>query len=120
MKKILVRRLWHLLALALLCSCFSRSSMMTQESFDNVTIGTPIVEVRQKVGEPYSIRSKGGITEEYEYVEKIKMGQQLVSENHYILIVSDGRVVGKREARKRPPAYDLIYQEDPNFFNEQY
>ena len=90
--------------------------MMTQESFDDIPIGMSTSEVTAKVGEPYYIRSKGEGVEEYEYIERIEM-RDLVQENHYFLIISNGQVVGKLIKRERPPAYDLLYQEDPNYTN---
>lgn len=101
-------------SLLLLTACFSRSSVMTGDNFDNIHIGTPIASVEKEVGRPYKIHSKGGNREEYEYIERINMGQCLVSENHYFLIVVDGEVVGKYITREKAPSYDLIYIEDPN------
>jgi hypothetical protein len=102
--------------LMILAACYTRNSLMTMERFDDINIGTPISEVTAKVGEPYSIRSRGGGVEEYEYIERIEM-RDVVQENHYFIIVSNGQVVGKLINRQRPPAYDLIYQEDPNYTN---
>jgi len=88
--------------------------MMTLENFDDIQLGAPIVNVTSTSGEPYSIRSKGSDTEEYEYVERIDYWDELISENHYFIIVRNGHVVGKRVERKNSPGYDLIYQQDPN------
>jgi hypothetical protein len=101
--------------LVLLASCFSRPAMMNHEMFDDIQIGTPISDVSMKAGEPYAIYSKGGNIDEYEYIEKIEMNNELVMENHYFLIVSDGKVVGKRITQERRQAFDLLYQEDPNY-----
>ncbi|MBS0607172.1 MAG: hypothetical protein KF898_10835 [Parachlamydiales bacterium] len=101
-------------ALMLLTACFSRSAAMTGENFDNIQIGTSIASVQSQVGKPYKIHSKGGNKEEYEYIERIDMGQCLVSENHYFLIVVNGQVTGKYIKREKSPSYDLIYIEDPN------
>ncbi len=87
---------------------------MTRESFDSIELGTPITQVRQEMGEPYSIR-KIGNAEEYEYLERIDLAQELVAENHYFLKVVDGKVVSKKVKTERQPAYDMIYQEDPNY-----
>jgi hypothetical protein len=102
-----------LLCLCLLSACFSRSSAMTYERFENIEVGTSIASLTSEIGKPYSVHSKGGSTEEYEYIERIDMGQQPIAENHYFLVVQDGKVVSKRVKRQRPPAFDLIYQEDP-------
>lgn len=104
------------IAICFLCGCFTRGSLMTKQRFDDITIGMPVTEVTAKVGDPYAIRSKGNGVEEYEYIERTEM-RDVVSENHYFIIVSNGQVVGKMINRQRPPAYDLIYQEDPNYTN---
>lgn len=107
---------WIPLSILLLClmGCFSRSSMMTYESFDKVQIGTSIASLKSEIGRPYAIHHKDG-SEEYEYVERINAGNSLIAENHYFLIVQNGKVIGKYMSRERPPAYDLIYQEEPNY-----
>jgi hypothetical protein len=102
--------------LCLLSSCFSRTSMMTRETFDDIAIGTFINEVEEKVGSPYDVHSIEGGKEEYEYIERIDMGNQLISENHYFLIVLNGQVIGKRMSTEKPPNYNLMYQEDPNHY----
>ena len=108
---------WKLVFSLLLClmigGCAGRASMMTREQFQEVRLGEPICEVEVCVGEPYAIHDKGGHTEEYEYIEKVRMGNDAVLEYHYFLLVTDGRVVSKRTATKRPPAFDLIYTDDP-------
>jgi hypothetical protein len=88
---------------------------MTYYDYDKVEIGTPIATLRSEIGKPYAIHAKEGGMEEYEYIERIDTGNNLVSENHYFLIVQDGTVVGKYMNREGPPAYDLIYQEEPNY-----
>jgi len=102
-----------ILVLLLLCSCFSRSSYMTSDRFENIQIGTPIASLKPEVGSPYAIHSKGGAVEEYEYIERIDMGGRTVSENRYFLIVTDGKVTGKRTKHERAPAFDMIYEESP-------
>ncbi len=111
----LLKKLFLLVTVSLFCTgCFSRPSMMTYNTFDQVQIGTPIAELKPQVGRPYAIHHKDG-SEEYEYVERISVGNNLVAENHYFLIVQNGKVIGKYMSRERPPAYDLIYQEEPNY-----
>lgn len=97
----------------LLSSCFSRSALMTQESFSSVQIGSPISQVVEVNGEPYSIDSKGDI-EEYTYVERVTSGNRLIYENRYTLGVRNGKVVSKNVKQEKTPPYDLIYQDDPN------
>jgi len=102
-----------ILFLLLLCSCFSRSSYMTYDRFENIQIGTPVASLKSEVGSPYAIHSKGGDVEEYEYIERIDMGGKVVSENRYFLIVTDGKVTGKYVKNERPKAFNMIYEDDP-------
>lgn len=111
-----LKKLFPLLFIVVFClaGCFSNSSMMTYDSYDQVKVGTSIADIREQLGRPYAIHHKDG-QEEYEYVERIGAGNNLVAENHYFLIVQNGKVVGKYMTREKPPAYDLIYQDEPNY-----
>lgn len=102
------------IALLFLTSCFSRSSMMTYETFDQVQVGTSLADLQSQIGQPYAIHHKES-GDEYEYVERINAGNSIIAENHYFLIVQNGKVIGKYMNRERPPAYDLIYQKEPNY-----
>lgn len=105
----------YLPLLLLLTACFSRASLMTRETFDNIDLGTTVAQVRTEAGEPYAVYSLSGDKEEYEYIERIKMGNRLVSENHYFLVISNGQVISKRSTSEQPPAYNILYQADPNY-----
>jgi hypothetical protein len=70
--------------------------------------------MEQRVGSPYQIRNLKDGEKEYEYIERITMGDEVVEENHYFIIVQDGKVKGKRTTQQTPPAYDLIYDDNPN------
>ena len=88
---------------------------MTYNEYDKVQMGTTTSELRSEIGKPYAIHTKDHGVEEYEYIERIDTGNNIVAENHYFLVIKDGKVVGKYMNRERPPAYDLIYQEQPNY-----
>jgi len=98
-----------------LSACFSRTTMMTRENYDTLVIGTPIFELQEQVGQPDIVRSKGGDLEEYEYIERITMNGNYTIENNYYLEVLNGIVVGKRMTSERTPAYNFMYNSDPNF-----
>ncbi len=100
--------------LGLTAGCFSRSTVMTRETFGDLLMGTPVATLEAEAGSPYSILNKGNGVQEYEYIERIDLGNALVAENHYYIVVKEGKVVGKHMCREKMPAYDLIYQEDPN------
>ena len=96
-----------------LSGCFSKSAMMSQQTFSDVQVGTPIETIVHENGEPYSIENKNGM-EEYRYVERVTNGNRLVYENHFVLFVKGGIVVAKTVTQEKLPAFDLMYQDDPN------
>ena len=86
---------------------------MTKESFGEIYLGTPVKEVYARAGSPYQINSLGCGKEEYEYIEKIDIGNSVVLQNRYFLVIMEGQVVSKRFCQERPPAFDFIYKDDP-------
>lgn len=104
---------YMVLASIIMLGCFSRSAMMTQETYYGVQVGTPIDTVIEQNGKPLYTETKDGM-EEYHYVERMTSGNRLIYENHYVLYVKDGIVVAKTTSQERPPAFDMIYQDDPN------
>ncbi len=87
---------------------------MTRPDFNGIELGTDIKEVVEQCGAPYRIQKKNDGSQEYEYVERVMMGEQVIQENRYFLTVKDGKVISKERVEKRPPAYNEIYDEDPN------
>ncbi len=104
-----------LILLCFLSSCFSRTSAITSDTYSSIQLGTPIDSVYQEIGRPYAIHDKPNGVQEYEYIERIRNGRSLVSENHYFLIVENGKVVGKRMTEEKQRAFNLIYENDPNW-----
>lgn len=101
--------------LALLCGgCFSKSAVMTRQNFDEIQVGSSVKQIETQVGKPFAVYGHGTGAWEYEYIERISMGEEVIEENHYFLIVKDGKVVSKRLNTEHPPAYDEIYEADPN------
>ena len=98
----------------LCCSCFSTSTIMTRQNFDQIQVGTTVADVQAKAGRPFAVYKQGDGTVEYEYIERIPMGEEIIEENHYFLVIQKGVVVGKRFGTEHPPAYDTIYDADPN------
>ncbi len=87
---------------------------MTRNEFESIEIGTPVTEIVDKYGDPYVIRRcKNGI-KIYEYIERIPIGGETIEENKYFLVIQDCEVIAKRYHYELPPAYDEIYDEDPN------
>lgn len=102
------------IGLIMLTSC-SRPALMTYSDYDKIQSGSSIADLKGEIGSPYAIHHKEGGVVEYEYIERIKSGNNYIAENRYYIIVEDGKVTGKYMKQEKPPAYDLIYQEEPNY-----
>lgn len=101
------------LCLSLLSGCFYRCAM-TRESFDGINLGFSEQQLLDCAGEPYAVHCIcDGL--EYEYVERLSADTELMAENHFFFKVVNGQVVSKYMKVERRPAYDLMYQEDPNY-----
>lgn len=88
-----------------LSACTSGGSMMTNQAFFDIPIGTSQTEVVATAGEPYAIHKKEDGTIEYEYIERFKVGGRDTQERHYYLLIRDGKVVSKRVNQTSPPPY---------------
>lgn len=97
----------------MLAAC-ATGAIMTRNDFDNIELGTPVTEVVKQYGDPVKIRKYKDGTQSYEYIERLPIGEQTVVENKYFLIIKNGQVSAKRYNYELPPAYDEIYDEDPN------
>jgi hypothetical protein len=87
---------------------------MTHETFGSIGTGDSFTEVEKKAGEPFSVKNKKDGSVEYLYIERVWMGDELVYLNRYYVVVKNGMVVSKRFKQQKQPAYNLIYEEDPN------
>ncbi len=113
MERSLFRKVILSSALCMLTAC-SHGAIMTRNDFDNIETGTPVSEVVKQYGEPVRIRNYSDGSQGYEYIERLPIGEQTVVENNYFVVVKNGKVIGKRYNEEEPPAYDEIYEEDPN------
>src|SRR5579872_2363451 len=82
--------------LVIMCSCFSRSVIMTRKNFDTVTMGTSEEQVKEMAGKPYAVHKRANGVLEYEYIERIDTGDHFVTENHYLISFQGGKVISKR------------------------
>lgn len=110
-----MKNIVSLLILCFFCSCSVSSCAMSRLDYDCVVLGMPIEEVMARAGEPYSVRCLSHGEEEYEYIERLSMNSELVYENHYYFKVVNGQIVSKRIYQENRPAYDLMYEADPNY-----
>lgn len=111
------KRIGMALVLLFLASCFCRSAM-SRDTYDSIEIGMSVTDLESLAGEPRDVRSKGSEIDEYEYVERIRVQAQpdhFAVENIYYIDVLHGQVVGKRMVTHRTPAYNILYDTQPNF-----
>jgi|GEM_PF-1727494 len=95
--------------------CISKQTVVTRECFDQIELGTTVADFEEVLGKPFFIRNRGGGIVEYEYIERITMNQsEVIMERHYLLCVCNGRVIRKRTWSGNQPAFNEIYQDDPN------
>ena len=100
-------RLITITYIALLTGCCSSYFAMTDRSFCEIEVGISINEIQCQVGDPYAICIREDGAEEYQYIERIDLGNGLVMEKHYFLLVKDDRVTA-RLVRRIPPSYNLL------------
>ena len=88
-----------------LSSCASGGSIMTNQAFFDIPIGTQENDVVATAGKPYAIHTKGDGSVEYEYIERFKLGARDSEERHYYILIKDGKVISKRVEQSSPPPY---------------
>lgn len=98
-----------------LTGCTSSYFAMTDRSFCEIDIGVSIDSIQCQVGDPYAICIREDGAEEYQYIERIDLGNGIVMEKHYFILIRDGKVISKRLVRRVPPSYNLLYETEPNY-----
>jgi len=102
-----------ILPLLLLTGCFSRQAAMTRDGYSDVEVGMAASDVTKMYGKPYNIYSKGDDKETYEYIEKIRIGNEVIEQRRYYIVIVDGKVIGKYMKLSNPPPFNAIYSDDP-------
>jgi len=104
----------YLALLFLGAATLTADPLMTLPGYNTIELGAPVDQIVRKYGEPYSIAPFPDGTKEYLYIERITLDKDLVEENRYFIVFKNGQVVSKRCNQERPPAYNEIYDDDPN------
>lgn len=111
-KNKVMKKLFTLIAALLFVACTS-SKPMNLELFNEVSIGTSSSQLKELCGSPLEIKHYDK-EDEYIYVERLTLGNCRVVENYYSFFLQDDKVVRKSIRTQKPPAFNLIYTEDPN------
>lgn len=98
-------------------ACFvaacTSSKPMNLDLYNQVTFGTSVEDLKALCGRPIEIKTRGS-EQEYIYIERLTLGKSRVVENYYSFFIEDNKVVRKSIKTQKPPAFNLIYTEDPN------
>ncbi len=99
------------LCLFALCSCANGRQLMTMEQFYDYPIGMTSDELIGKAGQPYDTKTIDDGQVEYEYIERIMIGNRFAETRHYFFILKDNKLQSKRiEESTRPPRIPDSYQ----------
>lgn len=109
----LIKKISALIVLAIFIIGCSERIAMTRDRYAAIEMGMASVDIEKLYGKPYSIYSKGDGSETYEYIERIRSGQQVLEMRRYYIVISDGKVIGKYLKISTSPSYDTIYSDDP-------
>ncbi len=85
-------------------SCGHR--VMTMQEFYDVPNQTSSKELKNLMGSPYEVRKKEDGTQEYEYIERIKVGSRTLEERRYIFILKNDRVVSRKVIQDGPTPFE--------------
>lgn len=72
------------------------TAMMSSSSFENIPVGSPIVQVEREYGTPYDMALLGGDVVEYRYIQRIRVGPNSNEQIHYIFRVCNGKIISKQ------------------------
>jgi hypothetical protein len=97
-----MKKIW---ALFFLASCAMGGRAITMDAFYEIELTTTTPQVVAQLGQPYAIHEKGDGVVEYEYVERISIGDREVEQRHYFILIKDGVVVSKRVKQSSPLPY---------------
>ncbi len=86
-----------------LTSCRLCSPTMTAPAFEQIPIGSSILEVEAQVGSPYRVTTPKAGVQHYYYIERIQTTPNSISQNTYVLTVVDGQVVDKQSLNESSP-----------------
>lgn len=82
-------------AVLILCSC-SAGPILTSDNFDRVAIGASMAQIKDMYGTPFDVKSLPNGSEEYRYIQRIYVHQNVTDQIEYVFIVRNGRVIDKR------------------------
>lgn len=98
-----MKALLGLMIVLFLTACGHR--VMTMDSYHDVPIGTSEKKLVEMAGSPYSVQNLQDGKVQYQYIERIPMGDRTVEERHYFFVLKNGQVINKYMKSVSPPPY---------------
>lgn len=98
-------RLLALISLITLNGCTAH--LMTQPTYERISIGTSVEEMQELAGNPYEIKNAGSGVQYYRYIERFEIAPGQVNQNNYILTVSNGLVIDKKVTSDSPRSFEF-------------
>ena len=90
----------------------SSKKTITLEKYYEIKMGISEKALKQKIGKPYAIHQLIHNEVEYEYIERLSTGTDVLEERHYFFRIQNGKVKSTRMTSKVIPfsernSYDL-------------
>jgi hypothetical protein len=109
--------------LFLLTACAAGGHVVTMDKFYEVPIGATEPQLVESIGKPYAIKEKKDGSKEYEYIERIKIGNRDAEERKYIIVIQNGKVASKKIESSIPlpygfDSYDMQTTQNENVVEE--
>ena len=85
-----------LLPIVMLCGCMRGQAVMSMEEFYDYPVGMTAEELETKAGKPFDAKDIGDGAVEYEYIERVLIGNKFAETRHYYFIFKDNKMISKR------------------------
>jgi hypothetical protein len=91
--------------------CSMGGKNISKDSFNDISVGASVEDLIFAYGKPYNIKTLDNGEYEYEYIERMIIGNRTFEARHYFFIVKDNKVAYKRYDEETPRdkrnSYDL-------------
>jgi hypothetical protein len=94
-----------LFLLLLFSACSYGSKPVTMDAFYSVDSASTEKQVVQTLGEPHQVTKLSDGSLQYEYYERIRIGNRTAETRRYVFVLKDGIVVSKHVDQASPPPY---------------
>lgn len=107
------------LILLLTFSCVGGGRIMTTDQYCQISVGMTTKEFVHRFGRPYCLRNLGYGEIEYEYIEKMIIGEcRVLQEKHYLILFKNDRVVSTKIIYLNQPSYERNSYEMQTSYNK--